>query len=642
MWLSFLIPLGVYLYTAAPGTFWEDSAAFQAAAYELGIVHNPSFPVFVMLAHLFTLIPVANPQWLVNACAALFGALSCLMLFNIAGLVLKQREDSKSQLFPAIISLAIALAFAFVYGVWVQSVRAEVYSLNLFITLVLVWLMLRYSAGELSKSQFAVFAGLGLGIGFTNHYLILGAVILPTLVAFIVQQRDSLLNGKILLKGFLFTCLGLLLYVYLPLRESANPVFNWGNFSSVGATLKSILRLDEALPINQMTVVTPFFERLLSTIAELWRSLPLIVWSFAAIGFGSLLTRNREHFSLVTLMTLTSIGVTAYAADFSRYNLDLYGYLMPAYAGIFIAVAAGAFAVWQFAAARIRVEQRALRFAAASALALALFAKAGFLMATNYADASKRDLCVPDEFAQSILESLPTDAIFLAGEDNSFSPLLCKQVIDGWRHDVVVLSAGALLRSDYRKKTQVRFNWLWYPDNWNERSFAEQFPTNLADWISHNSKHHQIAMTLSQWTSPLVDKLQPEDFFYSYSDTAKLAQSVAASSVVFYRDNQLLWQNSPDITTREHFGRLLYNLAFYYSKHNQLALAAKYNRDAAASDPSNVDLLLSCLKMALLTRQPEDQQKFAASIEELDPGNEKLEAILKAALALNQDSQRGN
>ncbi len=641
MWLSFLIPLGVYLYTAAPGIFWEDSAAFQAAAYELGIVHNPSFPAFVMLAHLFTRLPVASPQWLVNACAALFGALSALMLFNITCLALKRDKNPKS-IFRHLIALAIALAFAFVYGVWIQSVRAEVYSLNLFIGLTIVWFMLRYAQGVISESRFATFAGLLLGVGLANHYLILGAVMFPVLLTFVIFNRGSLLHWRVVLRGLLFLCLGLSLYLYLPLREAANPVFNWGDFSSVGAALKSILRLDETLPINQLTVVTPFFERLLATIAELWRSLTLFVWAFAIVGFVSLLNRDKGQFTFVGLITACSILVTAYAADFSRYNLDLYGYLMPAYAGIFIAVAVGAVAVWNFASARIRVEQRIFRIAVSSVIALALFAKAGFLMAANYADASKREICVADEYARSILESLPTNAIFLAGEDNSFSPLLCKQVVDEFRRDVVVLSAGALLRSDYRRKTQARFNCLWYPANWNDRSFAENFPSNLAEWISRNSEHCQIAMTLSQWTSPLVEKLQPVGFYYTYSDTTKLSQSSAAESVVFYRDNQTLWKDSPDITTREHFGRLLYNLSYFYSKHSQPALAAKYNRDAAATDSTNVDLMLSCLKMALLTKQQDDQQKFAATIEELDPGNQKLEEILKTALAINQGTQSGN
>ncbi len=641
MWLSFLIPLGVYFFTTAPGIFWEDSAAFQAAAYELGIVHSPSFPAYLLLAHLFTLIPLGTPQWLANLSSAVFAALSTMMVFLIASTMLR-RDREGHQFTDGLVSLACALAFSFVYGVWVQAVRAEVYALNLFLALLIIWLVLRYSVGELTENRLMTFAGITLGVGFANHYLILGVVAVPVFAVLFTTYRAKLLQWRLILRFGLFVLLGLSLYIYLPLRENYSPMFNWGDYSTLGSTLRSILRLDESLPINQLTVATPFFERFLSTIAEIWRSLPLVVWAFSIAGIVSLLSKGMLRFGLVILTALASVLVTAYAADFSRYNLDLYGYLMPAYAGLFIAAAIGAAAVKNFALSQIHADQKALRGIVTTAIVLALFAKAGYLGATNFADADKHDQCTADVYSQSILESLEPQALFLAGEDNSFSPLLCKQLVDGYRRDVMVLSAGALLRSDYRRKTQELYGCLWYPSNWNQRSFAEQFQQNLAEWISRNSANYPVALTLSQWTSPLIAKLQPQGFCYTYSDTVSLTQDCAAKSVLFYRDHENLWRGSPDITTREHFGRLLYNLSVYYSKHQQPALAAKYNRDAASSDSTNVDLLLGCLKMAILTKQPDDQQRFASAIENLDPGNQQLEEILKAALALAQGSNNGN
>ncbi len=640
LWLSFLIPLGIYMFTMAPGIFWEDSAAFQAAAYELGIVHNPSFPAYVMLAQLFTLLPFGTPQWLVNLCSAVCAALSALMVFLIAIRLLRGNTNPESRL-GHVFALACALGFALVYGVWVQAIRAEVYAFNLLIVLFLVWLAMKCAATELSENKFATFAGLAFGVGLSNHYLILGAVVVPALTVLFTLHRSRLLHWRVLVRFAAFTVLGLALYLYLPIRETANPVFNWGDFSSIGAALKSILRLDETLPIAQLTTTTPIVVRLFSTLAEMWRSIPLMIWALACVGFVSLALREKLFASIVGAMTFFAIVVTAYAAEFSRYNLDLYGYLMPAYSGIFIASAVGAASVVKFAYAHIQVDRRVLRTAVVTTLVLAVFGKAGYLAATNFADANKRDLCTPDEYATSILETLEPKAIFLAGEDNSFSPLLCKQVVDNLRRDVAVVSAGALLRSDYRKKMQARWGCFWYPANWNDQSFAEDFQPNLTEWISQNARNYQVAMTLSQWTSQLIPNLQPVGFYYIYSDTGQLTQSEAAASVLFYRDNSQLWSNSPDITTREHFGRLLYNLSVFYSKHHQLVLAAKYNRDAAAADPTNVELLLGCLKMAILAKQPEDQSRFAAAIEQLDPGNERLEQVLKSALAAAQDDNHG-
>lgn len=623
------------MFTLAPGVFWEDSAAFQAAAYELGIVHNPSFPSYILLAHLFTLLPFGTAQWLVNLCSAVCAGLSALLIFCISLRLLRKQDESDSS-FSYIVALASSLGFAFVYGVWVQAIRAEVYSFNLLLVLTVIWLVLKYHANEISESRFAVAAGITVGVGLTNHYLIFGAVVMPVLLTLLVFRRDQLLQWKYFARFSLFLLLGLALYLYLPIREAANPVFNWGDFSSFGASLRSILRLDESLPIDQLTTTSPFVMRLASVVSELFRSIPAVIWALTFVGFISLALRERLVGLIVCLLTVSSVLVTAYAAEFSRYNLDLYGYLMPAFGGCFIFAAVGAASVVRFSRAHIKVEQRVIRAVVTVAIVVALFGKAGYLAATNYVDANKSALCTPDEYAIGILETLEPKAIFLSGEDNSYSPLLCKQVIDGTRRDVAVISAGALLRSDYRKKVEARWGCYWYPENWNDRSFAEDFSTNLTTWISRNSKNHQVAMTLSQWTSPLIPKLHPTGFCFVYSDSGKLSQEVASQSVLFYRDNESMWKGSSDITTREHFGRLLYNLAVYYSKHNQPVLAAKYNRDAATSDPTNVDLLLGCLKMAILAHQSDDQNQFASQIEVLDPGNEKLESILKTALAISK------
>ncbi len=334
LWLSFLIPLGIYMFTLAPGIFWEDSAAFQAAAYELGIVHNPSFPSYVIVGS-----PLHTASLWNTAVVGKF-VLRCLRsTLGVDGISDRCPTDCESNTNPEsrlghVFALACALGFALVYGVWVQAIRAEVYAFNLLIVLFLVWLAMKYAATEISENRFATFAGIAFGVGLSNHYLILGAVVVPALAVLFTFHRSRLLHWRVLVRFAAFTVLGLALYLYLPIRETANPVFNWGDFSSIGATLKSILRLDETLPIAQLTTTTPLVVRLFSTLAELWRSIPLMIWALAFVGFVSLASREKLFAGIVGAMTFFAIVVTAYAAEFSRYNLDLYGYLMPAYAGI--------------------------------------------------------------------------------------------------------------------------------------------------------------------------------------------------------------------------------------------------------------------------------------------------------------------
>ncbi len=638
-WLAFLIPLSVYLLTAAPGIYWEDSAAFQTAAAELGIVHNPSFPIYVLTAHLFTWLPGSTPQWWVNVASGLFMALTCLLLFRL-GLGFLRREGEQLEAIYEVMLLLCVVAFAFVYGVWIQAVRAEVYALNaLFVTLT-IWLLLRFVEANIEIGRFAALMGLLVGLSLANHYLIYGAVVVPLALAAAINYTERLLRPRVAGLFAVFCFVGLLSYLYLPIRESYMPIFSWGDFSSLGGFFRSVLRIDATLPIEQLTVTTPYLLRLSSAIGALVHETPLLIMIFAVFGLIQSWRRSRFGFVIVILPIVTSLLVTAYAADFSPYNLDLYGYLIPAFAMIFLAAAVGAAALTQEILKRQPSTSPAFRLGVPMLIAFALVVKASYLFGINYTAAAKNGVCEADIYAQSLLESLPTGALFLAGEDNSFSPLLCKQGVDGLRKDVIVISTGALLRRDYRVKLQQRHPELYYSAAWDQDHFAEDFINNLNYWIGINAPYRPVAMTLSQWTSQLIPRLQPSGFAYLYGVEGNFTQKAAAISVQFYNEQGALWRDHRDRTTREHFGRLLYNLAVFYHRHQQPVIAAKYNRDAADCDAENVDLLLSCLKLAIATRQADDQRRFTEMIVELDPGNRQLTEIQRAAYAVEHSRER--
>ena len=62
----------------------EDSGLFISVAHEPGIAHPPGYPLYTMLAHLFTWIPLGSIAERVHALSAIAGISSCILLFQIS------------------------------------------------------------------------------------------------------------------------------------------------------------------------------------------------------------------------------------------------------------------------------------------------------------------------------------------------------------------------------------------------------------------------------------------------------------------------------------------------------------------------------------------------------------------------------
>src|SRR6185503_3482879 len=76
----FLVALVVYSWTLAPTVTPTDSGELILAAFGLGVAHPPGVPLWTMLAHLASLVPVGNVAVRINFSSAVFAALASAML----------------------------------------------------------------------------------------------------------------------------------------------------------------------------------------------------------------------------------------------------------------------------------------------------------------------------------------------------------------------------------------------------------------------------------------------------------------------------------------------------------------------------------------------------------------------------------
>ena len=76
----FLVALLIYRLTLAPTVTLVDSGELIVAARFLGVAHPPGFPLYLIFAHLFSLLPFGSVAIRINSASAIFAALACGML----------------------------------------------------------------------------------------------------------------------------------------------------------------------------------------------------------------------------------------------------------------------------------------------------------------------------------------------------------------------------------------------------------------------------------------------------------------------------------------------------------------------------------------------------------------------------------
>ena len=76
----FVVALAVYSWTLAPTVTPTDSGELILAAYGLGVAHPPCVPLWIMLTHIASLVPVGNVALRINFSSAVFAALACATL----------------------------------------------------------------------------------------------------------------------------------------------------------------------------------------------------------------------------------------------------------------------------------------------------------------------------------------------------------------------------------------------------------------------------------------------------------------------------------------------------------------------------------------------------------------------------------
>ena len=202
--LAFLLALLVYGTRAAPTVLYGDSGEMQTVGLVGGVPHQTGYPAFVLAGYLFRHLGWPDPAYRITFMSCVFGAASvAMMLFLFTELGLS-----------VTVAFAAALTFGGLYTVFLVALRAEVYTLSMFLSLVSLWATVRALRG--GRDRDTLLAGFLLGISLTAHLSYgLAAAVLGLALAWqvLVKHRERALPVLVALLGAFV--LGLTPYLYL-------------------------------------------------------------------------------------------------------------------------------------------------------------------------------------------------------------------------------------------------------------------------------------------------------------------------------------------------------------------------------------------------------------------------------------------
>lgn len=248
-----LILFALYCLTLSPTFGYVDKGEMAAVASTMGIAHPTGYPTIMLLGKLFTVILPTRDIVALNLMSALLTAAGGGLLVLLFGYLLRMtagvgEESPGTGSRKTVVAGLAALLTGVTATWWGQGTSFEVYSLHCLLLPLVTLLFLRYVEEEavrkglesiaepelragVSTAGFTrrgfLFASV-LGLAFSNH---LTTILLapPFLVWYFWRlglDGNSFRRLVYLVPAFL---LGLLPYVWLPLRASADPFFNWGD-----------------------------------------------------------------------------------------------------------------------------------------------------------------------------------------------------------------------------------------------------------------------------------------------------------------------------------------------------------------------------------------------------------------------------
>ncbi|OGL46538.1 MAG: hypothetical protein A2161_22155 [Candidatus Schekmanbacteria bacterium RBG_13_48_7] len=223
--IIFIVFFQVYLKTTCPTIYWEDSSEFVAASDLLGITHPTGYPTYCILGKFMSLLFLGHKAFRINLVSALSAAAGMAIFSCLLTNLFKKLQYHRLNLFlhPGILLSVFYAGFLSPY--WSEGVVSEVYSLNIFFFLLLIYLTYIFIETK-PDTRFFYFYTFIYGLSISNH-MTMGLYLPVFTLLFIYFVFKYKIHYSKLFIATMFGLSGLTPYFYIVMRASTDPMKNW-------------------------------------------------------------------------------------------------------------------------------------------------------------------------------------------------------------------------------------------------------------------------------------------------------------------------------------------------------------------------------------------------------------------------------
>jgi len=234
LFLIFISTLFLYISTLSNTVYGGDAGDLVSAVLAKGFSHPPGYPLYTIFGRLFLNLPtnILTPAGKVTLISTFSTIFALILTYSILHILFGKKLNKT-------IALITVLILSVNYLIWLYAIVPEVFPLNTFIILFILFNSLKFR--RTGKNIWLCLLFFSLTIGISHHHTYI--LIIPSVVVLIWNQLHKL---RLTISKVFFLLLsfgiGLIPLIYLPITASQHPEIIWGKANTFSGFIGLLTR----------------------------------------------------------------------------------------------------------------------------------------------------------------------------------------------------------------------------------------------------------------------------------------------------------------------------------------------------------------------------------------------------------------